>query len=91
LLLLVAACAAAGVFSLSHAAVPFRSDDPLYGTAEATRKTGLPLGPLNVRGESGVLRISDGQLLPLRHNPFYEYTESRTIEWLQQALNRKGS
>jgi len=81
----------AGVFSLSHVAVPFRSDDPLYGTAEATRKTGLPLGSLNARGESGVLRISDGQLLRLRHSPFYDYTENHAVEWLQQALNRKGS
>ena len=81
----------AGVFSLSHVALPFSPDDPLYGTAEATRKTGLPLGSLSVRGESGVLRISDGQLLRLRHNPFYEYTENHAIEWLQQALIRKGS
>jgi alpha-beta hydrolase superfamily lysophospholipase len=80
-----------GVFSLSHVAVPFPSDDPLYGTAEATRQTGLPLGSLSARGESGVLKISDGQLLRLRHNPFYEYTENHCIEWLQQALNRKGS
>jgi alpha-beta hydrolase superfamily lysophospholipase len=80
----------AGVFSLSHVAVPFRSDDPVYGTAEATRATGLPLGSLSVRGESGVLRISDGTLLRLRHNPFYEYTESHAIEWLQQALSGKG-
>jgi len=72
----------AGVFSLSHVAVPFRSDDPLHGTAEATRKTGLPLGSLNARGESGVLRISDGQLLRLRHNPFYDYTENHAVEWL---------
>jgi hypothetical protein len=76
---------------LSHVAVPFRPDDPLYGTAEATRQTGLPLGSLNVRGESGVLRISDGQLLRLRHNPLYEYTEKHAIEWLQQTLNSKGS
>jgi len=79
-----------GVFSLSHVALPFSPDDPLYGTADATRKTGLPLGSLSARGESGVLRLSDGQLLRLRHNPFYEYTENHAVEWLQQALNRKG-
>ena len=76
-----------GVFSLSHVAVPFRPDDPLYGTAEATRQTGLPLGSLTARGESGVLRISEGTRLRLRHNPFYEYTENHAIEWLRQALN----
>jgi hypothetical protein len=80
----------AGVFSLSHVAVPFSPDDPLYGTAEATQKTGLPLGSLSVRGEQGVLRISDGQVLRLRHNPFYEFTESHALGWLQQALKRKG-
>jgi len=80
-----------GVFSLSHVALPFSPDDPLYGTAEATRKSGLPLGSLNARGESGVLRISDGQLLRLRHNPFYAYTENHASDWLQHALNRKDS
>ena len=80
-----------GVFSLSHVAVPFTPDDPLYGTAEATRATGLPLGSLSARGESGVLRISDGAMLRLRHNPFYEYTENHAIEWLRRALNRQGS
>ena len=79
-----------GVFSLSHVAVPFSPDDPLYGTAEATQKTGLPLGSLSVRGEQGVLRISDGQVLRLRHNPFYEFTESHALDWLQQALNRRN-
>jgi alpha-beta hydrolase superfamily lysophospholipase len=81
----------AGVFSLSHVAVPFSPDDPLYGTAEATRKTGLPLGSLSARGEQGVLRISDGQLLRLRHNPFYEFTVSHAFEWLERALSRNGS
>jgi alpha-beta hydrolase superfamily lysophospholipase len=78
-----------GVFSLSHVALPFRPDDPLYGTAEATSQTGLPLGSLTARGESGVLRISEGTRLRLRHNPFYEYTENRAIEWLRLALNLK--
>ena len=80
-----------GVFSLSHVAVPFTPDDPLYGTAEATRATGLPLGSLSARGESGVLRISDGAMLRLRHNPFYEYTENHAVEWLRRALTRQGS
>jgi alpha-beta hydrolase superfamily lysophospholipase len=76
------------VFSLSHVALPFSPDDPLYGTAEATRKSGLPLGSLSARGESGVLRISDGQLLRLRHNPFFEFTERHALDWLQRALIR---
>lgn len=78
------------VFSLSHVAVPFPEDDPVYGTAEATRRTGLPLGSLSVHGESGVLRISDSQVLRLRHNPFFAFTQAHALEWLRRTLDRKG-
>ncbi|MBL9173861.1 MAG: alpha/beta fold hydrolase [Verrucomicrobiales bacterium] len=74
------------VFSLSHVAVPFPEEDPVYGTAEATKKTGLPLGSLSVHGESGVLRISDSQVLRLRHNPFFGFTADHAVEWLGRTL-----
>lgn len=71
----------AGLFSLAHAALPFPPDDPLYGS-DPDRNLPLPLGDLNLRGESGVLRITDGQILRLRHNPFYDYMEDRIVTWL---------
>jgi alpha-beta hydrolase superfamily lysophospholipase len=77
-----------GIFSLSHVAVPFPEEDPVYGTAEATRKTGLPLGSLSVHGESGVLRITDSQVVRLRHNPFFAFTAEHAVTWLRQALER---
>ena len=52
------------VFSLSHIAVPISPTDPVYGTAEATAKSGLPLGSLTVRGEHGALMISDSHAHP---------------------------
>jgi hypothetical protein len=73
-------------FSLSHFALPFPADDPVYGALGDGSKAKLPLGHLNLRGESGVLRISDGLLLRLRHNPFYPMLESHAIEWLNQRL-----
>jgi alpha-beta hydrolase superfamily lysophospholipase len=76
-------------FSLSHFALPFPEDDPVYGALGDTSKPKLPLGHLNLRGESGVLRISDGLLLRLRHNPFYPLLESHTMEWLNQQLSAK--
>ncbi|HAB16895.1 MAG TPA: alpha/beta fold hydrolase [Verrucomicrobiota bacterium] len=77
-----------GVFSLSHVAVPFPPDDPVYGTEEATRVTGLPLGSLRVQGEMGVLRITDSQVLRLRHNPFFRFTEEHAIDWLERILKQ---
>ena len=38
-----------GVVSLSHIAVPIPPDDRIYGTSEATAKTGVPLGSLSMR------------------------------------------
>ncbi len=74
------------VYSLSHLAMPIPSEDPVYGTAEATEGTGLPLGSLSLRGESGVLAISDGSLLRQRYNPFYKHTENLIIDWLSRTI-----
>jgi len=73
-----------GVFSLSHVAVPIPPTDPVYGTAEATAKTGLPLGSLTMRGENGALLISDSMLIRQRHNPFYQFMEDRVVKWLAE-------
>lgn len=69
------------VFSLAHAALPFTQDDPLYGPNK-DGELPLPLGDMILRGEAGVLRITDGQMLRLRHNPFYPYMEERIVGWL---------
>ena len=69
------------LFSLSHSSIPFPEDDPLYG-ANRDGTLPLPLGALELRGEGGVLRISDGQILRLRHNPFFPYLEGRLLDWL---------
>lgn len=71
-----------GLFSLAHAALPFTHDDPLYGP-NTSGDMPLPLGDLTLRGEAGVLRISDGQILRLRHNPFYPYMEQRIVDWME--------
>ena len=62
------------VYSLAHVAIPFPPDDPVYGgkTDSQTRYRGLPLGRLHPRGETGLLTVSVGQLMRLRHNPFFQ-------------------
>jgi alpha-beta hydrolase superfamily lysophospholipase len=73
-----------GVFSLSHVAVPIPPTDPVYGTAEATAKSGLPLGSLTMRGEHGALAISDSMLIRQRNNPFYQFMEDHAMKWLAE-------
>ena len=71
------------VFSLSHVALPFPPDDPLYGAHAPNDAGELFLGQQALQGERGVLTIPENFLLRLRHNPFYAYQEARILEWLQ--------
>ena len=73
----------AGIYSLSHVALPFSPEDPVYGGPLAAESPGIQLGNLDLRGERGVLRVSGTDLLRLRWNPFYDYVESRSLQFLQ--------
>ena len=67
-----------GVYSLSHVALPFSPDDPLYGNRRAARPShGLNLGVLEPRGETNMLHIPVQALMRLRYNPFFSYMEER--------------
>lgn len=70
-----------GVFSLSHVALPFPPDDPVYGNGSGALTNQIALGHLEVRGEGGVLAISPRVLLRLRYNPFYSYLEQRVCQF----------
>jgi len=72
-----------GVFSLSHVALPFPPDDPLYGQQPPADSHQLFLGQQAVQGERGVLKIPENFLLRLRHNPFYDYELARILDWLK--------
>ncbi len=66
------------VFSLSHLAVPFRLDDPLFGLApDMTVDYGARLGLMSPHGERGVLTVPIDQWMRLNCNPFYGYLEER--------------
>ncbi len=69
-----------GIYSLSHVAMPFSGNDPLYGGDNPGSGPGLHLGSLAMRGENGVLKISPAHMLRLRWNPFYDFLEDRVIE-----------
>lgn len=72
-----------GVISLSHVALPFPPDDPLYGQRPPDNDDVLFLGEMAIQGERGMLKLPDSWLLRLRYNPFYDYMEQRVLDWLQ--------
>lgn len=74
-----------GVISLSHIALPFPPDDPLYGETPPENDDFIFLGNLAFRGERGLLRLPEDWLLRMRFNPFYEYLEQRTLQWIETS------
>ena len=72
-----------GMYSLSHVALPFSSNDPLYGNINAPKSPGIALGHLADYGEKMVLQIAPSVLLRQRWNPFHKYTKERVLEFLE--------
>jgi hypothetical protein len=66
------------VVSLSHVAVPFRPDDPVYGVLPGSGAHGLPsLGALALRGENGALQFPLAAFTRLRSNPFWSLVQAK--------------
>ena len=70
----------ASLYSLSHVALPFPADDPLYGDGRHGLVEGITLGSLEPRGERNLLRVKSADLLRLRYNPFYPFLEQQVLE-----------
>jgi hypothetical protein len=79
----------AGVFSLSHIALPFPPDDPLYGRQPPDDERRLFLGQMTVKGERGLLKIPADYFIRLRHNPFYSLLETRAVDWVVTHSQRQ--
>lgn len=61
-----------GVYSLSHVALPFPPDDPLYGIDPPDGDGfGIHLGTLAPRGERGTLIVPTATLMRMSCNPFF--------------------
>ena len=70
------------LYSLSHIALPFPPDDPVYGGPDAAPSPGVHIGNLELRGERGVLQISAAELLRAHWNPFHDYLQQRMLEFM---------
>jgi len=59
--------------SLSHVAMPFPPDDPVYGLNPGSGRDGIPsIGSWLFRGENGAVTVSLGSLTRPRSNPFWK-------------------
>jgi hypothetical protein len=67
----------AGMFALSHVALPFAPDDPLYGATPPASANSLYLGRVALFGERGLLLVPEASLMRARYNPFFPYVLSR--------------
>ncbi len=70
-----------GIFSLSHVAVPFPADDPIYGVGTSQQEP-FPFGNIEARGENGVLTVPITLLMRLRYNPFFSYLDEKVVEFI---------
>ncbi len=71
------------VYSLSHVAVLFPPDDPLYGSMDTRAfPKNFKIGTLTPKGETSILNVSMDQLMRVRSNPFFDYLAQRVIEEL---------
>ena len=71
------------LFSLSHVALPFPPDDPVYGINPPPTKSLIYLGRVELLGERGLLAVAPTVLMRLRSNPFFPYVERRLDAFLQ--------
>jgi alpha-beta hydrolase superfamily lysophospholipase len=74
-----------GVISLSHVALPFAPDDPVYGQGPPATDDTIFLGQMAIQGERDLLKIPYSFLLRIRYNPFYVFMETRILQWFDQA------
>jgi alpha-beta hydrolase superfamily lysophospholipase len=76
-----------GIYSLSHVALPFAPDDPVYGL-EARGPAGplRTLGNLELRGERNVMVVPPAERLRLRSNPFHAYLLGRITARVDEDL-----
>jgi alpha-beta hydrolase superfamily lysophospholipase len=79
------------VYSLSHTAIPFPPDDPLYGIHPRTDEDfGVRLGTLALRGERNALWVSMDQLARLNCNPFFDDLAARVRAFTAEARGSGG-
>lgn len=78
------------VYSLSHIALPFAPDDPLYGDDPRSENPGIRLGRLAMHGENGTLSIPPTMMTRQRWNPFHSFMVARIAAFVRERTGTTG-
>jgi alpha-beta hydrolase superfamily lysophospholipase len=78
------------VYSLTHIALPFAPDDPLYGDDPRSENPGIRLGRLALHGENGVLSIPPTMMTRQRWNPFHAFMAAKIQEFVRKHAGSPG-
>ncbi|MGL4713398.1 MAG: alpha/beta hydrolase, partial [Shewanella sp.] len=71
----------AGVYSLSHVALPFSVDDGLYGAVIQPNLNRVQIGASASRGERGLHSVPASEMLRQKWNPFFPYLLQRIEDY----------
>ena len=74
------------VYSLSHIALPFSPDDPLYGDDPKSENPGIRLGRLALHGENNTLSIPPTMMTRQRWNPFHAFMVAKIAEFVRERV-----
>jgi len=75
----------AGVYSLSHVAIPFSPDDLLYGPVGPDESENhVNIGAFAPKGERRILVIPTELLMSLRYNPCFDYMERKIVDIIHE-------
>ncbi len=80
----------AGVFAISHVAIPVPPDDPIYGQTPPRRSKAIFLGRVEIFGENRMIAIPPAALQRLRYDPFYSYVVERMMHFLDADSTAGG-
>jgi alpha-beta hydrolase superfamily lysophospholipase len=80
----------AEVYSLSHIALPFAPDDPLYGDDPRSENPGIRLGRLALHGENNTLSIPPAMMTRQRWNPFHSFMTARIAAFVRERAVGPG-
>jgi len=72
------------VYSLSHIALPFPPNDPVYGRSDRATNM-VQLGTLALYGEEHVLTIPTSVLMRQRWNPFYQFVVDHMLRFVNKT------